>query len=83
MIMKVFGGSWGLGAFLGLQIQWPALDVGGGFDSHISPPKSSPVRLPSIGGHFILPSKYPKIPNFIPPVTTSRHQESAEPKDKS
>ncbi len=45
MIMKVFGGSWGLGAFLGLQIQWSASEVDGGFDSHILPPKSSSATV--------------------------------------
>ena len=38
MIIEVFGSSWGHGAFLGLQIQWSACDVDGGFDSHILPP---------------------------------------------
>ncbi len=45
MINKDFGGSWGLGALLGLQIQWSASEVDGGFDSHILPPKSSPATL--------------------------------------
>ncbi len=48
MIMKVFGGSWGLGAFLGLQIQWSASEVDGGFDSHILPPKSSSATVGEI-----------------------------------
>ena len=34
-----------------------------------------------IGGHLILPSKYPEISSFIPPVTMSHDQERAEPKD--
>ena len=38
MMVKAFGGSWGHGAFLGLQIQWLASEVSGGFDSHILPP---------------------------------------------
>ena len=55
--------------FLCLQIQWSASEVDGGFDSHILPPKSSPARIPRIGGHFIFFLKIPKNPIFIPPVT--------------
>ncbi len=71
MIIEVFGSSWGPGAFLGLQIQWSACDVDGGFDSHILPPTSSPARLPRIGGHFIFVLKIPKSPQFYP----ARHHE--------
>lgn len=42
-----------LTVFLCFQIQWPAFEIGGGFDSHILPPKSRPVGLPRSGGHFI------------------------------
>lgn len=43
--MKWLGSSWGPGAFLGLQIQWSALDVDGGFDSHMLPPNQAPQRF--------------------------------------
>ena len=33
-------------ALLCLQIQWSALSVGGGFDSHILPPKPISIKLP-------------------------------------
>ncbi len=54
MIIEVFGSSWGPGAFLGLQIQWLASEVSGGFDSHILPPTSNPAMI--CGFYFCPPS---------------------------
>ncbi len=77
MIMKVFGGSWGLGAFLGLQIQWSASEVDGGFDSHILPPTQD---LQGFRGSeaVLFCLQIPQKPQFY----SARHHESAEPKDR-
>ncbi len=45
--------------------------------ANIKTRKASEDRRP-----FSFALKYPKIPSFIPLVTTSRHQEGSEPKDR-